>query len=200
MPLVPVLLLAAGSSSRMGGRDKLMIEVDGEPLLRRSAQRARATGQPVIVALPPAPHPRHEALAGLAVTKVPVPDAGEGMNASLRAALARVPGRARAVMILLADLPELTTADLETVLKAVESHPDRLIWRGTTSDGKPGHPVVFARDLWPELAALGGDGGAGEVVRRHAGQVEPVPLPGRHARLDLDTPEAWAEWLAGRRG
>ena len=89
MDQIPIILLAAGQSSRMGGKDKLLQIVDGQTLLRRSALIARCAA-PMIVALPPAPHPRYDALDGLDLRCVEIPDASEGMNASLRGALAHV--------------------------------------------------------------------------------------------------------------
>ena len=192
-----VILLAAGQSRRMEGRDKLMESVDGIPLLRRSALRAMDVG-PVVVALPPTPHPRFDALDGLDVQAVEVPDADEGMNASLRCGLLCVPSDARAAMVLLADLPELTAGDLITVRQSVYDNPDKLIWRGATSDGKPGHPVVFDRSLFPHLSRLTGDGGAQSVVRAHRDRLHLERLPNQHALLDLDTPDDWARWRAGQ--
>ena len=196
---IPILLLAAGSSSRMRGRDKLMEEVDGVPLIARAAGIARAaTEGAVIVTLPPAPHPRYGALTGVDVATVPVPDAAEGMAASIRAGLAHVPKRAKAVMILLADLPDLTSDDLRAVLRAVEEHPEKKVWRGVTMENQPGHPIVFAAPLFPELAALRGDEGGRAVVAACGNELCRVRLPGAHARADLDTPEAWAAWRAAR--
>jgi len=198
---LPILLLAAGQSRRMGGRDKLMEDVDGQPLLRRMAQRACAAGiGPVIVALPPAPHARYAALDGLPVTPVEVPDAAEGISASLKRALSAAPDAARAVMILLADLPDILSEDIRCVAQDVDLNHKHCIFRGATAAGAPGHPVVLSRALFPELMALTGDSGAQSVIRRHADKVRLVPLPGRHALRDLDTPEDWAAWRADRIG
>ncbi|CUJ93040.1 molybdopterin-guanine dinucleotide biosynthesis protein A [Ruegeria denitrificans] len=197
MTQIPIILLAAGQSSRMGGQDKLLQIVDGQPLLRRAALIA-CQAAPVIVALPPAPHPRFKALEGLSLLRVEIPDANEGMNASLRGALAHVPPDAGAVMILLADLPDITTADLSDVLSAVQSHPDKLIWRGATASGKAGHPVAFDRSLFNQLSHLTGDKGAQSVVRAHADKVHLHALPGQNALLDLDTPADWTAWRAKR--
>lgn len=192
---LPILLLAAGQSRRMGGRDKLMEPVAGQPLLRVMAKRAcDAWLGPVIVALPPAPHPRHAALDGLTIHRIAVPDAAEGLSASLKRGLQALPKDAPAVMILLADLPDLTAEDMQAVAQAVDLASDVLIWRGATPEGAPGHPVIVARALFPEIAALSGDQGAQPVIRRHADRVALVPLPGRHALNDLDTPEDWAAW------
>ncbi|MCE8518203.1 nucleotidyltransferase family protein [Ruegeria pomeroyi] len=197
MDIIPILLLAAGQSRRMGGADKLMQEIDGEPLLRRSAKIALTAG-PVIAALPPAPHPRHGALAGLDIEIVEVPDATEGMNASLRRAVAALPPQTPAAMVLLADLPDLTAQDLSHVLAAIDLSSNNLVWRGATEDGRPGHPVVFHKALFPELLALTGDGGAQSVAQAYKDRQMLVRLPGQNARTDLDTPEAWANWRAKR--
>lgn len=191
---LPILLLAAGQSRRMRGRDKLLAPVDGQPLLRRMAERALAARLgPVLVALPIAPHPRYGVIDGLAITPVAVPDAAEGMSASLRRGLAALPPSAPAVMILLADLPDLTVDDLRSVAKAFDPKSKNMIWRGTSA-GQPGHPVILSRALFPELSSLSGDTGAQPVLRRHKDRVALVPLPGDHAMCDLDTPEAWTAW------
>ncbi|MFC3615969.1 NTP transferase domain-containing protein [Lutimaribacter marinistellae] len=197
MTSIPVILLAAGTSSRMGGKDKLLQPVDGIPLLRRTALRALSAG-PLWVALPPSPHPRFEALAGLDLNTVAVPDRQEGMNASLRRAIAALPVHCHAAMVLLADLPDLTAEDLTKVLNVADQDREHLIWRGTTDDGAPGHPVIFHSELFPELLALTGDGGAQSVVERHRDATCFVPLAGKRARLDLDTPEAWESWQKSR--
>ncbi|WP_170769527.1 NTP transferase domain-containing protein [Ruegeria lacuscaerulensis] len=195
MSLIPIILLAAGQSSRMRGTDKLMQNVGDTPLLRRSAMTARQVG-PVIVALPPLPHPRYQALDGLDLTLVEIPDAAEGMNASLRGAMTHLPAEATAAMVLLSDLPDITAEDLNSVVSSVTEHPKKLIWRGATKDGKPGHPVIFDKSLFAELRRLTGDEGAQTVARAHSDKVHLHPLPNRNALLDLDTPEDWATWRA----
>ncbi|MBQ0802186.1 MAG: nucleotidyltransferase family protein [Sulfitobacter litoralis] len=196
---IPIILLAAGQSSRMRGRDKLTELIDAEPLLRRQARIARAvTKAAVIVALPPAPHPRYDLLRGLDVTLLPVPDAAEGINASLRAGFAALPSGSLAAMILLADLPELTEGDLRYVMQSVDLKTKYTIWRGATSDGKAGHPTVFAAYHFNRILQMSGDTGAKEIIAQAQAETLTVPLPGNRARLDLDTPEAWAAWRAAR--
>jgi len=191
-----ILILAAGASSRMRGADKLLERLEDQPQIARIAQAALATGLPVTVALPPDRPARAAALAGLAVTPVIAADAAGGMAESLKSGLAALPGDA-AVLLLLADLPEITAEDLRTVLQAAAAAP-QLIHRGTAADGTPGHPVLFPPWARAELAALQGDEGARSLLRRHADRVRAVPLPGRHATTDLDTPEDWAAFRALR--
>ncbi len=191
---LPILLLAAGASSRMRGRDKLLEDVGGQSLLRLQALRARsATQGHVIVTLPPKPHKRYSELADLNVTALPVHNAANGLSASLKAGLSALPQGTPAVLILLADLPEITTEDMQTVL-AADLNTQTLIWRGVDETGKQGHPILVKAELFDAFESLTGDQGGQSVLKAYSDKTELIPLPDTHATLDLDTPEDWAEW------
>ena len=187
---MPILILAAGRSARMGDRDKLLELVAGEPLLHRQARLALGASAKVFVALPALDHPRAAVISDLAVTLLPIPEATEGMGGTMRGAVRRLPDCA-AFMILLGDLAAIELADIEAVLAAATAHPDALIWRGVTEDGRHGHPIVFSSALRPEFEALTGDSGGEPIVSPRRAETVTVPIPGNRARLDLDTPEDW---------
>ncbi|WP_413872421.1 nucleotidyltransferase family protein [Albidovulum sp.] len=195
-----ILIPAAGASRRMEGADKLLEEVDGEPILRRTARIAGAAGGTVLVALPetgPYLAARRATLTGLAVHLLPVADAHEGMAASLRAG-AREIGAAEGLMVLLPDMPEIGVEDVRRLV-AVFAEDPTLPVRATTEDGaEAGHPVILPRRLMQELGILTGDRGARIVLEGE--DVRLVALPGRRAVTDLDTPEDWAAWRAARGG
>ena len=193
--MIPILILAAGQSSRMRGSDKMLEDVGDVPLLRKQAQRALATEQPVFVALPHANESRSEVLRDLNLSLLHISHAEEGMSATLREAVPQLP-TSKAFMVVLADLVELETSDLDTALNARNAFPDALIWRGATQDLKPGHPILFDFSLRVAFANLAGDFGARRIVSRHADKTVLVPLPGDRARRDLDTPEDWEAWRA----
>lgn len=196
---LPIIILAAGASSRMRGRDKLMEDVDGTSLLRQQALKACAvTHGPVLIALPPAPHPRYGAVDGLDVQPVPVAQAAMGMSTSLRTAFAALPNGVPCAMLLLADLPDVTADDLTTVADAVDLDSNTLVWRGATADGAPGHPIVFHQSLFKAFADLKGDHGGQDVIAQAKGRITLVPLQGARARRDLDTPEDWEMWRKDR--
>ncbi|WP_238365402.1 nucleotidyltransferase family protein [Mesobacterium pallidum] len=190
-----ILIPAAGRSSRMGGTDKLMERVGDTPLLARQVARALATGAQVLVTLNSDFPARATALPPGAATAL-IPDAAEGLAASLRAgarhARAMTP-RPTALMVLLPDLPDLTTDDLDTLLTAHAKAPDH-IHQATAADGTPGHPVIFPAHLFAEFAGLTGDQGAKPLMQ--CAKIHHTALPGTHATRDLDTPEAWAAWRA----
>ncbi|MGR3364302.1 MAG: nucleotidyltransferase family protein [Maritimibacter harenae] len=194
---LPVLILAAGASSRMGGRDKLMEEVDGVPLLRDRIEAALATGQPVLVTLPPreAAPARWDLIDALPIAAVEVPDADQGMARSLAAGITALPEGAMAVMVVLADMPDVTTDDMRRVLAEFDGD---MILRGATADGKLGHPVVFPARDFAALRSLEGDEGARTLIEDNQDRIRPISLPYAHARTDLDTPEDWENWRAGQ--
>jgi molybdenum cofactor cytidylyltransferase len=199
-PTVHILILAAGSSSRMRGLDKLVQRVGTRPILRMVAEVALATGASVTVTLAPRQEPRRAALYGLNLRIVEVPDAAFGMSRSLRrgleALLGGSPGPADGVMILPADMPGFTTAALDAMIALFVADPT-LILRGCDDAGNVGHPAIFPRDLWADLTRVDGDEGGRSVLQRQKGRVRLIPLPGPMAILDLDTPEDWAAFSAG---
>jgi len=192
-----ILLLAAGASSRMQGGDKLLEKIAHQPLLSHLVQQAQATGFQVLVTVPDLAHPR-AALTGPAQC-IPVPDAAEGMGASIRTGIRALPDRTEGVMILPADMPELTTANFQKLADGFAG-PEGAILRATGQDGtgaiRAGHPVLFPRRCFDALLRLKGDDGARRVLQGE--NVTRVPLPASHALTDLDTPDAWATWRAGQ--
>lgn len=186
---VTILLLAGGSAQRMRGRDKLLEQIDGTPLLRRQAVRALATGSEVLAILPEAAPDRRTALAGLELTVLESAETRHGMGASIAAGVRALQQTEAAVMILPADMPDLETKDLCLLIKTFSEAPEHPL-RATTENGAPGHPVIFPAAAQPALARLSGDRGA----RLLLGAARQIALPGLHARTDLDTPEDWAAW------
>lgn len=193
-----VILPAAGKSARMRGTDKLLEQVAGQPCLRAMALRGLKAGFAVIVTLPHADHPRAAALAEVPALRLPVPEAEEGMSASLRRAVAALPETTDAVLIVPPDMPGIRAADMTALCAVAEANPQALIVQATTEDGTPGHPVLFRRALFAEFADLTGDRGAQAIIAAHSQARLLVALEGTRARLDLDTPEDWAAWRAGQ--
>ncbi|MGY9048062.1 hypothetical protein P775_09300 [Puniceibacterium antarcticum] len=194
---VTILIPAAGFGTRMRGADKLLQVVDDIPLLRRLALRALAATPHVVVTLPNLDGERAQAIANLDLQIVLVPDAETGMTASLRRGAAHIL-KGSALMIVPADMPDLTTSDLLRMIRAFEDSPEPTLQQGTAEDGTPGHPVVFPPDCLAAFADLTGDQGAREILRANKNRLQPVPLPAKNALTDLDTPEAWDLWRASQ--
>lgn len=179
------LILAAGASRRFGS-PKQLVRIDGRPMLHAVVSRAvEVAGHAVSVVLGAhaaelAPLLSHSP-AAIVINR----DWEQGMSSSIRTGLARLPGTADGVMILLVDQPSVTTEDLRRLVGAWRRQPDYLVAAqyGTTT----GAPAIFPRWTFRELAELRGDRGAGALLQRHADRVVRVPIAA--AALDVDTPE-----------
>lgn len=199
-PKITILLMAAGHASRMRGGDKALEQVAGAPLLVHMARQALTAGCACCVTVPDLDHPRSRALASLAaedrsehLSRIAVPDRDTGMSASIRAGIAALPASCDGVMVLPADMPELTKSDFETLKNRFDG-PEGAILRAASEDFRPGHPVLFPRRCFDDLLRLSGDTGARDILRRES--VKLCALSGQRALTDLDTPEAWANWRA----
>jgi len=197
MHKIAIMIPAAGASSRMRGRDKLLERVDGLPLLLRQAHMALACNRDVLVTVPPgaAGKKRREVLRqSNRLTVRVITDASEGIAASLRAGAAWAQAHEfDALMIVLADLPDLGCDDLQKLMQVAAEKPD-LVIRAVDQTGSLGHPVIFPARLFSAIAELNGDQGARDLLRHE--DVVTLPLAGGRATTDLDTPEAWARWRA----
>lgn len=191
----PILLLAAGSASRMRGGDKLLEDVHGAPCLQVMAKRALATGQPVLVTMPSLNHPRAACLTGLELSVIEVPNADLGMSHSLQRGVAALPNNAKAVMILPADMPDITTDDMNEMLDAFVV-TNATAMRATTQNGATGHPTLVGMNLFEQFQKLTGDKGANAILSALGDSLMLHALKGDRARIDLDTPEDWSAWRA----
>jgi molybdenum cofactor cytidylyltransferase len=196
-PVVSALVLAAGQSSRMGGRDKLLEPVADAPLLRHVVQALSASAvDEIVVVLPPDPGDRLAALAGTPARMVTNPRAAEGMGTSVGAGVTALRADADAVLIVLADMPDVAAGDFDRLISAFDPSENRAIVRAVTEAGKPGHPVLFGRRFFEPLRALEGDSGARSLIEDDPEFLIDVALPGSAAVTDLDTPEDWDDWRA----
>ncbi len=181
---VGCVLLAAGTSSRMG-KNKLFLEIDSETVLRRAVRTAVAAGlDPVLVALG---HESDRARAepeGLPCLTLINPRYAEGISTSLRAAISTLPKRAAAAVVMLADMPLVTAAMLRELVGRWRGEPLVVSLFGDVV----APPILYARSLFPELCALDGNGCGKRVIKQHRAQAAEVRWP-KSALQDLDVPE-----------
>lgn len=156
---VPAALVLAAGASRRLGFPKQLVQVHGEPLLRRTARLAVESGcHPVTVVLGAHAAPCRDTLRGLPVGIFMNPAWEEGMASSLRAGLAALPADASAVLLLACDQPALDLPHLARLLHAHRQHPDAVI-ASAYADTR-GVPALFPSTHFQRLAQLQGDQGA----------------------------------------
>jgi molybdenum cofactor cytidylyltransferase len=183
---IGTLVLAAGSSSRMG-TPKQLARIDGRSLLRGAAEAALSLGAgPVVVVLGAFAEEVEPELDGLPVHVTYNPGWEEGMAASLRVGVAALEERGHrgAVLVTLVDQPRVDGAALQRIVDAFRLGGVDAVAAGY--DGIMGAPALFAPSWLPRLSALHGERGALSVLRHDPAAVRVVELP--EAADDVDTP------------
>jgi molybdenum cofactor cytidylyltransferase len=187
---IAAVVLAAGRSTRMGGSNKLLAEIGGRPLVRIAVEQALASrAKPVIVV---SGHERERlegALKGLPVQIVHNPDFAQGLGTSVRAGIAAVPAGADGAIVCLGDMPQVDAALIDRLIAAFAPEQGALAVIPTI-DGERGNPVLWSRRFFPDLMAIEGDVGARHLISRYGEAVVEVPVSGKGALVDVDTPEA----------
>lgn len=184
------LILAAGKSSRMG-RPKQLLRLRGRPLLQHVIDSAAGSRLDEIVLV--LGHEADQIRPGIEVPPrmrvVINADFAAGQSSSLRLGLRNADSRAGAAAILLGDQPHVSSDLINRVLDAFAADPAPFLRPVfVASNGRiPGHPVILARSVWPEIMRLSGDEGARSVMSAHPEWVRELTIEG-DAPTDIDTP------------
>jgi 4-nitrophenyl phosphatase len=189
------IILAAGASTRFG-RPKQLLDWGGVPLLAHVADEALAAGlAPVIVVLGSQAEAAREALGERLVHAVMNWRWSEGLSTSVQVGLIALPPQTEAAILMQCDQPLLTADLLRTLVARFEETGAAIVHPAHA--GRRGTPTLFARRLFPELAAVSGDQGGRALIARHVGEVATVEVADPDVLADVDTPADF-ERLRGR--
>jgi molybdenum cofactor cytidylyltransferase len=179
------VVLAAGLSARLG-TNKLLLRLDSEALVRRAARLALEAGlSPVIVVLGHEAEQVAAALDGLPVVSVVNPDFRAGMHRTLQHGIEQVPAECAAAVVLLADMPFVSAAMLAALVARFRSGTEPLVLSLYGEVQAP--PTLYARSLFPEIAAAGEACGR-RIVLAHRREAAELHWP-EAALADIDRPE-----------
>jgi len=182
------LILAAGSSRRMGS-PKQLLPIDGKPLLELVARHANSSNLDQVIVVLGAAADEIRARVDLGRATVLVnPDHASGMASSLKAGLASLSHDVDRVVIILGDQPDVDAARLNQLLELQVT--SGLPAAALSFNGLLHPPVVLERALWADLMSLEGDVGCRAVIRAKPELVARLPVAGdvKHP-VDVDTPE-----------
>ena len=195
--MIAGIVLAAGRSRRMG-RPKAFLQLDGRSFLERAVAALRDGGcDPVVVVAGPPGDPAADeislAAARLGATVARNADPESPQVASLRAGLGALGDGVEAAVVTPVDVPRV---DAETVRALAAAFAAGGAPVAQPFDGaRHGHPVLFARAVWPELMAEPLPEGARTVIHAHAARRAEVRV--RALPADVDTPEDYRRLLEG---
>ncbi len=196
VPRIAALVLAAGKSRRMGDANKLLCEVDGVPLVRRASDAASASRCSLVMVVTGFEAERIEAaLDGSPVSITHNPDYAAGMSASLRSGLKAVPRDVDGVIVLLGDMPRITSVHVDRLIDTFD--PERPSIIVPEYGGRRGNPVLWPKRLFEEIRGVSGDVGARSLLQHHAADIVTVAFDSDAIFVDIDTPAALAESGAG---
>lgn len=187
-PKVAGIVLAAGRSSRMAPRNKLLEVIDGEPMVRRVASVALASGaHPVIAVTGHDSGAVAEALRGLKVRIVHNDCWAEGLSTSLRAGLGALPSECEGALICLGDMPGIEAGVLKDLMTAFAASGRDAICVPVRS-GRRGNPVLWGKAFFVEMLTIEGDAGAKHLIERHEHDVVEVEVATDSIFVDVDAP------------
>lgn len=186
------LVLAAGRSVRMGRDNKLLVEIDGKPMVAHAVEAMLASKADHVIVVT-----GHQADAiKAAIGEKPVtfrhnPGYADGLSTSLAAGLDALPGETAGVIIGLGDMPRIRFADIDRLIAAFNPGEGRAICVPTV-EGKRGNPVLFSVEFLAEMRAVEGDVGARHLIGAHHDRVCEVEMADDAVLIDVDTQEALA--------
>lgn len=181
------ILLAAGSSSRLG-QSKQLLQIDGVPLVRRQAELLLSLEPACVVVVSGAEQLAVEqAIHGLPVHRVHNPNWQQGMGTSLACGIRVMPERVRGALLLLCDQWRINKEDLQGLVAAWQPEPAKAIcaeWTDDQGHKVAGAPAIFPRALFARLLKLQGDHGAHQLLKNFPGGTQHHSLP--NAAFDID--------------
>jgi len=183
---ISAVILAAGGSTRFG-QPKQLLDWNGAPLLAHVADVALAAGlAPVIAVLGHQAEAARAALGARPVHTMTNWRWQQGLSTSVHVGLAALPPEAEAAIFLQCDQP-LVTPDLLRALVARFAETGAPIVLPVHA-GQRGTPVLFARRLFPEFAAVTGDEGGRSLVTYYEKDAATVEVADPDVLADIDIP------------
>jgi molybdenum cofactor cytidylyltransferase len=189
------ILLAAGSSRRFGAANKLLADLGGKPLVRRSAEAlcaSRICG--VVVVTGPEPERIMEALAGLDVRFVHNEAFADGIGGSVATGVAALPPATRGAVIVQGDMPALTSMLIDRLIDAFLAAGAERLTFPVLADGSQRNPVVWPAQAFAELRSLSGDKGAKALIQARRTSAITVPVAEADLFTDIDTQDELRAW------
>jgi len=195
---ISLVLLAAGSSSRLG-QSKQMLPVDGVPLLQQAATTALASGvADVIVILGANEQPHKNAIHGLPVTTIANHYWKSGIGSSIKSGLnylIRKSPDTEAVILMVCDQPTLTSQHLRNLIQTFKQTGAPII--ASQYADTLGVPALFARSFFTNLLMLRDEQGAKKLIEQFQAQVKGVYFP--EGSIDIDTQEDYQNYIARKK-
>jgi molybdenum cofactor cytidylyltransferase len=187
--MLSLIVLAAGKSTRMRGRNKLLTRVHKKAIIRRVVETAlSAYIDEVIVVLGWEANKVRNELRDLPCRFVVNEDYATGQSGSVKAGLAEIEAGTEAVLILPGDVAMIDTHSINKVIEAYNKRNSPIVV--ASHAGRHGHPILLSEKLFNEIELIDeATFGLKSVVDRHESEVQTVETGSENVLLDIDTPQ-----------
>lgn len=187
--MISLIILAAGKSSRMRGRNKLLARIDGKAMIRRVVENAlNSKVDEVIVVLGWEAGRIRDQLRDLPCRFIVNRDYEKGQSSSVKAGFEEVGSRTQAVLVLPGDVAMIDTRSINIVIEAYNHEKKPIVV--AAHNGRLGHPILFGRELFGEIAQIDeASFGLKSVVKNHEQAMGLVETGSENALRDVDTSE-----------
>ena len=190
-PRVAALVLAAGTSSRMGS-NKLLADVNGVPMIAQTVKRISASAvASVTVVTGHQADEINEALHDLKIRTLHNPNFADGLATSLRVGVAALQESCDAILVCLGDMPLIEPRDIDRMIAAFNPTEQRSIVV-PVHERRFGNPILWGAEHFAALLACEGDRGARGLLENLKDEAVEIPIENPGVVLDADTPEALA--------
>jgi molybdenum cofactor cytidylyltransferase len=194
---IAAIVLAAGRSSRMGARNKLLEPIAGKSMIALVAETALRSGAAPVIVVTGFEAPRIEAeMTGLDVVVAHNAAFDEGLSSSLKTGLSALPPDCDGALILLGDMPAVDSSVIGALTGAFSGRDAICV---PVHQGRRGNPVLWGRSYFVEMIQLTGDFGAKSMMTTHADRVTEVEVGSESIFADIDTPADLARLTADAR-
>lgn len=186
--MITLIILAAGKSTRMEGHNKLLANVQGKPMIRRVVEAAlNSKVDENIVVLGWEENKVRETLADLSCRFIVNREFEKGQSSSLKAGLNEVESETRAVLVLPGDIAKIDSVSINKVVDSYISDGGTILV--ATHNGRHGHPILFDRRLFSDIAQITEETyGLKSVIKKHESEIRLVEVGTDNVLRDVDTP------------
>ncbi len=191
------VILAAGNSTRMGKDNKLLRNIGDASLVRNTAiEMLKSDLDSCSIVLGYQADKIAEAIKDLNLNLILNPLWEEGQGSSLKAAVNTLDTTYSDVLIMLGDLPGVTSKHINTIIEEHLLTDNRKSKITIPSfNGKKGNPVIWGRSFFPDLSNLQGDVGGRALFSQHPAAINLLDMDDPAVVTDTDTPEDFENFL-----
>jgi len=187
--MLSLIVLAAGKSTRMRGKNKLLTEIGGKTMIRKVVEAAlKSKVDEVVVVLGWEAGLIRQVLSDLPCRFVLNKEYEKGQSSSVKAGLGETGNTTEAILVLPGDVALIDQRLINSVVEAYENRKSPIVV--ASHKGRHGHPILLARETFGDIEKIDeATFGLKSVVQKHEKEIQLVEVGSESTLLDIDTPE-----------